>query len=97
MRKNWVEISVRCVMMGKIIHADKSLGSNPRALFMWVPAIKKLEGGFGAHKNFCKRGGDEWRMKRTLFRLANEQRANREKFDLREARRPVPLVVGNGR
>ena len=41
-------------MMGKIIHADMSLGSNPRALFAWVPAIKKLEGGFGAHKYFAR-------------------------------------------
>jgi hypothetical protein len=37
-------------MMDKIIFAHESLGSNPRALFAWVPANVKLEGGFGALK-----------------------------------------------
>ena len=41
-------------MMDKIIFAHESLGSNPRALFVWVPAIEKLEGGFGAHKYFAR-------------------------------------------
>lgn len=35
---------------GKNEIANESLGTIPGALFVWVPAITKLEGGFGAQK-----------------------------------------------
>lgn len=34
-------------------------------------------------------GGEKWRMKKTLFRLTNEQRENKEKYNPLEAKHPA--------
>ena len=45
-------------MMDKIENANESFGRNPGALFaLLVPAMKKLEGGFGAQKQ----NTEQWR------------------------------------